>query len=219
MKKLKLELLEKEEDLIENEKSLKEEKPYRLLHRIDEMQLEKVKDTSQEEIDRGNHILYPFEINRDGKIEIINNKKDFTNSNYWNKIKFEYIRTMRILNKKTDICEYCGKKMGHSFIQMHHLTYKNIGKEKFNELIRLCFNCHGKIHGKEEITKQEYESNKNFKKGNLINLNNLILFGKYKNEKLTLKKLIEKDKQYVQWLINNNVIKINEKAKEYFENN
>ena len=57
MKKLKLELLEKEEDLIENEKSLKEEKPYRLLHRIDEMQLEKVKDTSQEEIDRGNHIL------------------------------------------------------------------------------------------------------------------------------------------------------------------
>jgi len=45
------------------------------------------------------------------------------------------------------------------------------------------------------------------------------LFGKYKNEKLTLKKLIEKDKHYVQWLINNNVIKINEKAKEYFENN
>ena len=214
MKKLKLELLEKEEDLIENEKSLHEVKPYRLLHRIDEMQLEKVKDTSQEEIDRGNHILYPFEINRDGKIEIINNKKDFTNSNYWNEIKFEYIRTMRILNKKPDICEYCGKKMGHSFIQLHHLTYKNIGKEKFNELIRLCFNCHGKIHGKEEVTQNENRSQKDIKRKNNLTLSSLILLGKYKAEKLTLRKLIEKDKQYVQWLINNDVIRVNDKIKE-----
>lgn len=31
-----------------------------LKHRIEEMKLEKVKDTAQEEIDRGNHIEYPL---------------------------------------------------------------------------------------------------------------------------------------------------------------
>ena len=121
---------------------------------------------------------------------------------------------MRILNKKTDICEYCGKKMGHSFIQLHHLTYKNIGKEKFNELIRLCFNCHGKIHGKEEVTQNENRSQKDIKRKNNLTLSSLILLGKYKAEKLTLRKLIKKDKNYVQWLINNDVIRVNDKIKE-----
>ena len=214
MKKIDLELIEKEDNLIENEKRLQEVKQDRLKHRIEEMKLEKVKDTAQEEIDRGNHIEYPFEVTRDEKTETITSRKDFSESNYWNKTKYEYIRVMRTLDKKATICECCGKEMNPTLIQLHHLTYKNIGKEKFNELIRLCFNCHGKAHGKEEITVSESRSQKDIKRKNLLTLSSLILIGKYKTEKLTLRKLIEKDKQYVQWLVNNDVIRVNDKLKE-----
>ena len=214
MKKIDLELIEKEDNLIENEKRLQEVKQDRLKHRIEEMNIEKVKDTSQEEINTGNHIIYPFEVKTNEKIEIINSKKDFMYSKYWNKLKFEYIRVNRILGKKATICECCGKEFKIEFIQLHHLTYKNIGNEKFNELIRLCFNCHGKIHGKEEITQNENRSQKDIKRKNKLTLSSLILIGKYKNDKLTLKALIEKDKKYVQWLVNNDVIRVNDKIKE-----
>ena len=211
---IKNQIILKEDNLIENEKRLKEVYPERLKHRIEEMKLEKVKDTSQEEINTGNHIIYPFEVKTNEKIEIINSKKDFMYSKYWNKLKFEYIRVNRILGKKATICECCGKEFKIEFIQLHHLTYKNIGNEKFNELIRLCFNCHGKIHGKEEITQNENRSQKDIKRKNLLTLSSLILICKYKTEKLTLRKLIEKDKQYVQWLVNNDVIRVNDKLKE-----
>ena len=182
--------------------------------------MEKIKDTSQEEIEKGNHIIYPLTLSTG---EVVNNKKEFIKSKHWNRLKRLYLKNHRKEYKEKNgykiSCEYCNKEHLRADVQLHHLSYKNVGNENLEELVLICFKCHLKAHGKEEITKQEYESNKNFKKGNLINLNNLILFGKYKNEKLTLKKLIEKDKQYVQWLINNNVIKINEKAKEYFENN
>ena len=211
---IKNQIILKEDNLIENEKRLKEVYPERLKHRIEEMKLEKVKDTSQEEINIGNHIIYPFEVKTNEKIETINSKKDFMYSKYWNKLKFEYIRVNRILGKKSTICEYCGKEFKPEFIQLHHLTYKHIGNEKFNELIRLCFNCHGKIHGKEEITQNENRSQKDIKRKNKLTLSSLILIGKYKNDKLTLKALIEKDKKYVQWLVNNDVIRVNDKIKQ-----
>lgn len=218
MEKISLKLIEKENNLMENEKRLQEVKQDRFKYRIEEMQLEKVKDTSQEEIDKGNHIKYPFEVVRNCKTEIIGNRKEFLESNYWNKLKFEYIRVMRTLDKKATICENCGKEMKPNLIQLHHLTYKNVGNEKFNELIRLCFNCHGKAHGKEEISQTESRSQKDIKRKNLLTLSSLILIGKYKAEKLTLKKLIEKDKNYVQWLVNNDVIRVNDKLKEIILN-
>lgn len=178
--------------------------------------MEKIKDTSNEEIEKGNHINYPLKLNTG---EIVNNKKEFIYSKHWSKIKFGYMINSKKTGIKTNICEHCGKEFKKQFLQLHHLTYKNVGNESFEELIRICFNCHGKIHGKEEITKSENKSKKDIQKKNMLNLSSLILIGKYKNEKLTLRKLIEKDKQYVQWLINNDVIKLGKQAKDYFEKN
>ena len=99
---IKNQIILKEDNLTENEKKLKEVYPERIKHRIEEMNIEKVKDTSQEEINTGNHIIYPFEVKTNEKIEIINSKKDFMYSKYWNKLKFEYIRVNRILDKKAN---------------------------------------------------------------------------------------------------------------------
>ena len=35
---------------------------------------------------------------------------------------------------------------GSEFFQLHHLTYKNLGMEKDNELIILCEDCHKLVH-------------------------------------------------------------------------
>ena len=43
---------------------------------------EKVKDTSQEEIEKGNHITYPLELITG---EIVKNKNEFIRSDYWQK--------------------------------------------------------------------------------------------------------------------------------------
>ena len=181
---------------------------------------EKVKDTSQEEIEKGNHTTYPLELITG---EIVKNKNEFIRSDYWQKIKFNYIMFMdkefkhsRTSNKMK--CQLCGESYIHEQLQLHHLTYKNFGNENPSELIRICFKCHCKIHKQEEITKKQYTSQKKFNKKNLFTLNDLILIGKYKSENLTLKNIIDKDKKYVEWLIKNNVIKINEKVKEYLSN-
>lgn len=178
---------------------------------------EKVKDTSQEEIEKLNHVKYPVELITG---EIVNNKKEFINSHYWSMIKSKYLRLLdkefkQSKESKKMKCEKCGEKYNHTQIQLHHLTYKNFGNENPTELIRICFKCHRKIHNREEITKKQYDSHKKFNKKNLFDLNDLILIGKYKNENLTLKTIIDKDKRYVLWLIENNVIRVNKKVEEY----
>lgn len=40
-------------------------------------------------------------------------------------------------------CECC-KTNKH--LTVHHLTYKNLGHEKYPDLLVLCWNCHKKIH-------------------------------------------------------------------------
>lgn len=50
------------------------------------------------------------------------------------------------------ICQGCGRK-GRA-LQVHHLSYKNFGNEKPEDLTVLCEKCHQKIHNK----KFEYEN-------------------------------------------------------------
>lgn len=43
-------------------------------------------------------------------------------------------------------CQYCGKY--NCRLEVHHLSYKNLGNEHLNDLITLCSTCHQKIHNK-----------------------------------------------------------------------
>lgn len=199
------------------EELIKKELTEQQLKSIDEMKKEKLKDTAQEEIEKGNHIVYPFTLNYKGSEITINNKQDFLRSRYWSKLKWNYIKTLRLIGKEKETCECCGKKFTFIELQLHHLTYKNIGNENFNELIYLCFNCHKKSHNMKELSRKENDGIKKFKRKNLLNFSDLILFGKYKEEKLSLKNLIDKDKRYVLWLIENNVIRVNKKVEEYLK--
>lgn len=55
------------------------------------------------------------------------------------------VRT-KILDRDGYACRACG--CGNS-LQVHHLTYKNVGYERGSDLITLCKPCHERCHGRQ----------------------------------------------------------------------
>jgi 5-methylcytosine-specific restriction endonuclease McrA len=70
------------------------------------------------------------------------NYKAYMQSDAWEKK-----RTKRLIKDKYT-CQDCGQ-VGHkqgNWLEVHHLTYKNLGNEKLNELLTLCVACHKAVH-------------------------------------------------------------------------
>jgi 5-methylcytosine-specific restriction endonuclease McrA len=46
-------------------------------------------------------------------------------------------------------CSNCDKHESEVTLQVHHLTYKNVGDENVvDDLVTLCIDCHQKQHGR-----------------------------------------------------------------------
>lgn len=82
--------------------------------------------------------------------------KDYLNSYYWQD-KRRYILEIRRKRayRGTELinvfwrCEKCNKQLEfEEEIEVHHLNYEHIGNERWEDLIIVCKDCHGKIHGK-----------------------------------------------------------------------
>lgn len=67
----------------------------------------------------------------------------------------KYLRSKKWARIKVDLitirgpkCERCGDVRKHvRYLHIHHLTYKNIGNEKPEDLEILCAPCHRNEHG------------------------------------------------------------------------
>lgn len=66
------------------------------------------------------------------------NYKKYLETEYWKEFR------IRIINSRNNICEECKV---NKLLQVHHLTYENIGNEKDEDVKVLCRSCHCKIHG------------------------------------------------------------------------
>jgi len=64
------------------------------------------------------------------------NYKKYLNSIHWEKIKSN-------VYKKRHRCQICGKLFT---LNIHHTTYKRLGKELPSDLVVLCQSCHYKAH-------------------------------------------------------------------------
>lgn len=70
----------------------------------------------------------------------MNNKEryyKYISSLDWNKLR------QRLIKERGDKCEKCGST---EFLQVHHKTYRNVYKEKDEDLQVLCRRCHFKTH-------------------------------------------------------------------------
>ncbi len=59
-----------------------------------------------------------------------------------------------ILHRANGKCERCGRESDK--LQVHHLTYRNLGHERYDELEAVCPKCHLELHGikKKKFTKK-----------------------------------------------------------------
>ena len=108
----------------------------------------KKEDTSQQEI-LNKQKKFPIVSEYTG--EIINNQNEFLQSKHWAMVKVSYKRIKDTKNKKN--CEKCGST---SEISLHHLTYKNMGKETPSDLMFLCGKCHCEVHDRPFTTYANY---------------------------------------------------------------
>jgi len=69
-----------------------------------------------------------------------NNYNDYLQSEAWSQKREKVIARDRYL------CQAC---LSAQAVEVHHLTYKNMGCEPLFELISVCSSCHAKIHQKE----------------------------------------------------------------------
>lgn len=72
--------------------------------------------------------------------EVVKTYKEYLSTNHWLKVK-----TKMRKSKYEYRCYCCGK---NKTLQLHHKTYKRVGKERLTDLIWLCADCHQKVHNK-----------------------------------------------------------------------
>jgi uncharacterized protein YlaI len=70
--------------------------------------------------------------------EIINSYAEYLRSEHWRKIKAWFRST-----KAKKYCYICESKDN---LNLHHKTYKRLGKEKWIDLVYLCERCHHYCH-------------------------------------------------------------------------
>lgn len=170
---------------------------------IKDITKEKVEDTSQYEIENGLQPQYPITLLTG---EIVNDKREYQNSEYWNILKTMYSEKLAKkegIKRVYYICEQCGE-LSMDKTHLHHRTYENFGKEKATDMIRVCYKCHCKIHNRKILDRKEYDKNKRenlkiAKEG--LGIDCELKFGKYKG--LKVEEVLKIDKSYLKWLFEN----------------
>jgi len=91
--------------------------------------------------DDGDHKVVDFA--RTQSKSILTSKKVTSYHRYLRSSHWEQIRTSA-LQRAGFVCDLCGTT---SDLEVHHLTYDNIGHELPEDLVVLCHDCHRKEHG------------------------------------------------------------------------
>ena len=170
---------------------------------IKDLTKEKIEDTSQYEIENNLKPSFPITLLTG---ETVNDKREYQTSEYWSILKTIYsekIRKKENIKRNYYLCEQCGE-LSMDKTHLHHRTYKNFGKEKATDMIRVCYKCHSEIHKRKVLDRKEYDKDKRENLNILENglgLDCTIKFGKYKG--LKIDEILEKDKSYLKWLFEN----------------
>ena len=76
---------------------------------------------------------------------------DYINSVAWQETR------QKIFRRDGFRCVMCGQSTN---LNVHHITYENLGAEESSDLATLCQKCHAKVHGKETVSQTEETKHK-----------------------------------------------------------
>ncbi len=74
------------------------------------------------------------------KTEFFKEYNKYLKSNDWKMRKKEFIR---MADYKCETCEEEDK-----ILHVHHLHYRSLGNESFEDVLVLCISCHERLHGR-----------------------------------------------------------------------
>lgn len=63
---------------------------------------------------------------------------------YLSSIEWNILRAV-VLSRDKHCCQHCNSTNN---LEVHHITYENLGAEKLDQLVTVCRNCHQQIHDK-----------------------------------------------------------------------
>lgn len=70
--------------------------------------------------------------------ELCNDYKEYLQTRHWKSFRYNYLQE----HKK--ICVFCLKET--DYVELHHLHYENLGREKDEDVVLLCYKCHRLLH-------------------------------------------------------------------------
>ena len=71
--------------------------------------------------------------------EIANTYEEYLKTRHWRLLR------LKVAKKRHFRCEFCGEKFENHY-EIHHKHYNSLGKEKIDDLMFLCKNCHNDLH-------------------------------------------------------------------------
>jgi len=71
--------------------------------------------------------------------EVVTGDK-YLNSKHWKDFR------KKIYDKYNGVCQECGYKFPIEHCHVHHISYKNVGKETDKDVRLLCSDCHNQLH-------------------------------------------------------------------------
>lgn len=95
---------------------------------------------------------------RDTK-EVCHNYQEYLSSKHWQTFRQTYLTSRRteykVMNHliKRDECACCTRR--DLELHIHHITYQHLGNETFRDVIRVCSDCHQRIHTRIELGRKK----------------------------------------------------------------
>lgn len=74
-------------------------------------------------------------------------KIGYLNSEHW-----KAFRRFYFAKKKPKVCDFCKLKKK---LDLHHVTYERIGREKIGDVVAICRSCHDEIHALFDVNRNK----------------------------------------------------------------
>jgi hypothetical protein len=74
-------------------------------------------------------------------------RPSYLNSEHW-----EAFRRLYFAKNKPKVCDFC---KANKKLDLHHVTYERIGRERLDDVVAICRSCHDEIHALFDLNRKK----------------------------------------------------------------